>query len=130
MAFIFTFLHFPICFTISFLLEHVVTYLNCRQETRGYSLKKHEAAFLIGQHLIFSITARSVSFVFSFLQVRFKFALTFRSRGVVAWGPWILMYPSSVLIFSQSKLIKKSRKSYPIFETLLRFNHSAPSCMK
>ena len=26
--FCFTFLHFPICFTIPFLLEHVVTYLN------------------------------------------------------------------------------------------------------
>ena len=36
------------------------------QETRGYSLKQHEAVFLKGQNFIFSIVAGSISFVSCF----------------------------------------------------------------
>ena len=36
------------------------------QETRGYSLKDHEAVFLKRRNLIFSIAAGSISFVFCF----------------------------------------------------------------
>ena len=42
------------------------------QETRGYSLRKHEAAFLKRQNLIFSIVAGSISFVFCFRLNIFK----------------------------------------------------------
>ena len=38
----------------------------CLQESRGYSLKEHEAVFLKRQNLIFSITAVSILFVFCF----------------------------------------------------------------
>ena len=36
------------------------------QETRGYSLTEHAAVFMKKQNLIFSIAARSISFVFCF----------------------------------------------------------------
>ena len=45
--------------TRGYLLEHL-------EETRGYSLKKHEAVFLKKKNLIFSLAAGSNSFVFCF----------------------------------------------------------------
>ena len=70
---------FPIFFAIPFLLEDAVTYLNIFRRL-GHSLKEHEAAFMKGQNLLFSIAAGSISFFFVLhqivLEVRFKFAVT------------------------------------------------------
>ena len=45
--------------TLSYLFEYL-------QQTRGYSLKEHKAAFLKREKLIFSIAAVSISFAFRF----------------------------------------------------------------
>ena len=52
------------------------------QESRGYSLKEHEAVFLKRQNLIFSIAAGCISFVFCFrLNIfRRKILICCRSR--------------------------------------------------
>ena len=85
MAFV---LHFPISlFVLQSFFYFLRGYLFERlQEITGYSLKKHEPVFLKRQNLIFPIAAGSISFAFFlgqiFLQVRFKFPITFRGRGV------------------------------------------------
>ena len=76
------------CFTFTHLFYNTLStwtrsYLFERlQETRGYSLKEHDSAFLKRQHLIFFFSRWKylICFFFSdkiFLKVRFKFAVTF-----------------------------------------------------
>ena len=86
MAFV---LHFPIFFTIPFLLEHVDTYLIVYRRLEvieSLMRPEEEAVFLKRQNLIFSVAARSILFVFYFrltlLEVRFKFSVTYWNRGV------------------------------------------------
>ena len=66
MAFV---LHFPIFFTIPFLLEHVDTYLIVYRRLEvieSLMRPEEEAVFLKRQNLIFSVAARSILFVFYF----------------------------------------------------------------
>ena len=66
MAFGFTFLHFPIGFTIPWKRGYLFERLQETRETTGYSLKEHETVFLKKQNLTFSLAAGSISFVFCF----------------------------------------------------------------
>ena len=73
-----------------------------------------------------------------FERLTFKFAATFRGL-VLGGGGWrgreswytlfcFLIYPLLSFVFSQSKLVKKSCKSYPIFVKLLTFNRVSVKC--
>ena len=83
------------------------------QETRGYSLKEHEAVFWKKQHLIFCIAAGSISFIFciklnNLYKKDLNFQLLFTAEenkenreegGGGRGGGWILICPSSVVLF-------------------------------
>ena len=62
-VFCFIFPHFPICFSIPFLLAHLVTYLHLYRRLEVYILKE-QALFFKRQNFIFSLA--SISFILYF----------------------------------------------------------------
>ena len=107
-----------------------------------YSLKEHEAIFLKSNGIYF------ICFLFLkqiFSKVRFQSAVTFRNEVCVfvyvcvcvcvckegeVGGIVNVDRSFKIFAFSLSKLAKNSRKRYPIFVKLLKFNHAVPSCIK
>ena len=130
---------FVFYFSISPFVLQSLFYLNsgylfeCLQETRVYSLKEHEAVFLKRQNLIWKVEVfRLFFFLFCFFLLQTKYFYKENLNLMFFWGAIRVEGHESCqyYAFSQSKLVKKSGKSYPIFVKLLTFNRSAPSCVR